>query len=150
VSVTWKDDPAGQAAIRNQLAMGLHNFALDVRDGVRQAAPQHTSKRPVAYRNTIQASTFLDGNVIAGSDVTNAHSSVQLHSVVYTSSSLGPLLERGAVPHDIWIPTGGAGILRVWHHPGFSARHHFFPGLMSALGGIASAFLRGKANTRFM
>ena len=144
MSTGWQDDAAGQAAALQGLAMGLHEFALDVRDGVRQAAPPHTSKRPVAYRNTIQASTFLDGTAIAGSDVTNAHTGVQLHSVVYTSSSLGPLLERGAAPHI--IPTLGG----TWHHPGFSPRHHFFPGLMSALGSIGSAFLRGKANTRFL
>lgn len=155
-------DTAGQQRVIEQLADGFDGFAQSVVERVKPLAPwgiglhpppPSRKRRPITvhYRNTIRATTFLQGQRIAGLDVKaggfNPDRSV-IQSIIYTPSFLGHMLElTGAGPHDIPIPISGgrtiAGFTLIIHHPGFKPRPHFIPGLLSAASD-AGASMRGR------
>lgn len=139
--VRFLPDAKGQEAVLRQLADGLDAFALDVRDKARAHAPFGTGEHPprgkkrpplqVHYRDTIGATTFLNGEVYAGHDVRTPQYNRRrwaICSVVYTTfAPFGHIYEvTGAGPHKIPGTIGAGG------HPGVSKRPHFVPGLFEA------------------
>lgn len=147
----WKDYEPGQEALLRSIADGLHEFANEVVAEVRAAAPPHTSKRPRAYRESIRATTYLRGEVIAGETLTLIDQRREIYSIVYTSSSLGHMLEFGTKPHIIpTLLTHGHITYRNWRHPGAQRRPHFVPGLLSARSRLPAAMTRGARASRVM
>lgn len=152
--MTFRIDEAGNQALMEAVAYGFHNYAEAMADTIRQLAPAHRSRRKVAYRSTIQASTWLNGQRIAGRDVkvtgysgrsagqaafdrSRLGRAASIRSIVYTTSSLGHLLEFGTQAHLIPVPAGlgryGTHSLRRIHHPGAGRRPHFTPGFLASL-----------------
>lgn len=153
---TFKIDEAGNEALFEAVAYGFHDFGNAMADLIRVAAPPHTSRRKVAYKRTISATTYLNGSRIAGQDVKIGHyggkNATQLafarsmkgrgaaiETIVYTTSALGHILEFGTQPHVIPVTDAArvtamgtmAGKRKV-HHPGSARRPHFGPGFLAS------------------
>jgi len=156
----WIPDKAGQAVFIESLAQGFDGFAEKVVENVKGLAPYgigvhppRGKKRPpliLHYRNTIRASTYLNGRLIAGRNVRARgfrRNAAQIQSIVYTSfTPFGHMFElTGAKPHDIPIPImrGGFTTTIIVRHPGISRRPHFVPGLLTAAS-EAGASIRGR------
>lgn len=154
----WKPYLPGQEELFIALASGLHEFAKEVADGVAAEAPKPSGRpdRPVPYRRTIRATTYMRSRLFAGSDVRNVRDQRrQIYSVVYTPSRLGHFLELGTKPH--WMDTlltANGPIHRRWRHPGAKRKPHFLKGLLKVRLRAGDAISRGarsssiKVNTR--
>jgi hypothetical protein len=152
----WSPDSAGEQALLEGLAGGLGRFAQDAANLIAVLAPKRdpSDRHPAdvpPYRDTIHASTYLNGKRVAGEAI-EARGFVPdlatLHSIVYTTSPIGPMLEiTGARPHDIPTPVGGnrfvGGYIRTQHHPGFARRPHFTPGILAASAQAGESFKSG-------
>lgn len=132
-------DEAANAAVIAAVAGAMDDLGQEAVGIVYGLAPHKSGH----YRTTIGASTYAGGKHYAGKHLKNiaqmGHGDVL--TVVYTSSPLGHLLERGTQPHD--IPMGhqgltvghpGANVGGVIHHPGSHPFPHFGPGAMAAIG----------------
>lgn len=150
----WVPNSEGEAQLLNGLAAGFDNFAEYVRQRVREIESglerYHRADVKTRYVDTIKQATYLNGVLVGGQDVSGgAQARGVIHSRVYTTSFLGHMLEiTGAAPHDIGLavgmPAGGSFIATI-HHPGFTRRPHFVPGLLSAAS-EAGVKIRGKVN----
>lgn len=149
----WVPYKEGEEALMQQLAAGLHAFALRAAISVSEAAPDPTKRpdRPVPYKRSITASTYLRGELFAGPDVANVRDQRRkLYSIVYTTSRLGHFLEFGTLPHPMdYIKVPGKGIFhRRWQHPGSERRPHFVKGVLSAASQASIAMAGGMKATR--
>lgn len=157
--VVWTDDKQGQQAILEDLGYGLDGFAQESARVIASLAPvgtgfhtRHGRVRLGHYKDTIHASTYVNGSRISGQDITAAGftpAKATLHSIVYTDSSLGHMLEiTGAGPHEIPIGQSSSVVgkfYNVVHHPGFTRRPHFAPGILAAAARAAEFFkVRGR------
>ena len=142
MSTTYEVLPEGHTQLLEALGLGLDEVARELQALVGNAAPPHTSRRKVPYRRTILRATWINGLQVYPSGGRKVKPPAayairremnSLQALVFTTSSLGPMLElRGAREHVIPIPSGGLGrygtrSVRRIHHPGFSARPHFAP-----------------------
>lgn len=134
-------DEAALARILEGVAGAMDDLGQEAVGIVYGLAPHKKGR----YRSTFGASTYAGGKHYAGKHLKNiaqmGHGDVL--TVVYTSSPLGHLLERGTQPHDIPIGnrswTGTArdrrtDVLRTIKHPGARRFPHFGPGAMAAVG----------------
>jgi hypothetical protein len=140
VSAKWVPQTAGERQLLAQLGAGIHGFAVEVRDRARGLAPYGTGVHPPRskteafyfhYRDTIRATTYVEGKRIAGFDVSAkgfGPARRTIESIVYTTARpFGHIYElTGAGPHKIPHTIGAGG------HPGVRKRPHFVPGLLIA------------------
>jgi hypothetical protein len=150
----WVPNTAGEAQLLAGLAAGANDFGEYVRQRVREVESglerYHRAGQRTRYVDTILQATYLNGELVGGSAVRGVGNvgRTPIRSVVYTSSFLGHMLEiTGAKPHDIGLAVGmpeGGDFLVTLHHPGFTRRPHFVPGLLSAVTEVG-AKMRGKA-----
>lgn len=153
----WVPDTEGEQILLEDLAAGANVFAEFVVERVKAIETSlekyhfysKTKPRSVRYRDTIRQATYLNGALVGGTDVRGGArpKGDSIHSRVYTTSFLGHMLElTGAKRHDIPIPIA-PGVFLVIDHPGFAARKHFVPGLLSAVSQVG-AKMRGTVNAR--
>lgn len=153
----WVPSTQGEQELLANLAAGANDFAELVVERVkaietgieRYHFQSRTKPRVGHYRDTIKQATYLNGELVGGTDVRGGARprGDTIHSRVYTTSFLGHMLElTGAKRHDIPIPVA-PGVFLVIDHPGFAARKHFVPGLLSAVS-LVGATMRGKMNAR--
>lgn len=153
----WVPDTQGEQAVLEDLAAGFDSFAQLVEDNVKAVErgieryhfQSRTKPRTVHYVDTIRHATYLNGELVGGTDVRGAArpKGDSIHARVYTTSFLGHMLElTGAARHDIPIPIG-PGVFLIIDHPGFAARKHFVPGLLMSVSQVG-ARMAGKFNTR--
>lgn len=150
----WVPSTDGEQQLLAGLAAGANEFGEFVVTRVKEVErgleryhfQSRTHPRTVHYVDTIRQGTYLNGELVGGTDVAGAARprGDTIHSRVYTTSFLGHMLElTGAKPHEIPIPVA-PGVFLIVDHPGFRRRPHFVPGLLSAVGEVG-ARMRGKA-----
>jgi hypothetical protein len=150
----WVPNSEGEAQLLAGLAAGADDFGEYVRQRVREVESglerYHRADVKTRYVDTILQATYLNGELIGGSAVRGVGNvgRTPIRTVVYTASFLGHMLEiTGAAPHDIGLSVGtpeGGSFIATLHHPGFTRRPHFIPGLLSAVSQVG-AKMRGKA-----
>lgn len=156
----------GEARVIAALAEGLADWADEAAAIVYQFAPGPSGRpdrRP--YRDTIKATTTLDGKVIRGEDVRvtgykgkkpaeaglggRRGESATLRAIVYTTNPLGHLIELGATAHRIRFPDQKrAGVPRQSgsiQHPGATRKPHFGPGVLASRSIAGDAIRRGAS-----
>ena len=161
----WVPDTAGEQALLEGLAAGFDAFAELVVERVKTIERGHEryhfrpghnpfARKPprggnVPYLSTIGHATYLNGVLVGGTNVRGGArpKGDSIHARVYSTSFLGHMLElTGAKAHEIPIPISDTAEIIV-HHPGFHARPHFVPGLLSAVGQVG-ATMAAKVNRR--
>lgn len=164
MSARWVWDAAGQEAVLEHMAQGMADFTVEVRNNVRAVMASIQGSRGTSgwpgkertgkYVRSIRATTFLNGEVFAGSPVRGIGTSPAqrtLFGVVYTTSYSGHMLELGTAPHEIprWVAGGEQGMVTkmVIHHPGATRRPHFWQGLAATVPRAGSIFA-GAARPR--
>jgi hypothetical protein len=105
----------------------------------------HKSNR---YRRSLGSTTYAGNALVAGKALRNRAriGKADIQTVVYTSSSLGLLLEAGTKRHDIPIQMEhGPMALKIVKHPGSRRFRHFGPGALAAVSRIPSVIAAGIA-----
>lgn len=153
----WVPNTEGEQILLQNLAAGFNDFGEFVRQRVREVEHglerYHRRDVRTRYVNTINQATYLNGELVGGVDVRGGARARgdTIHTRVYTTSFLGHMLEiTGAQPHEIGFAVGmpeGGDFLVTIHHPGFTRRPHFVPGLLSAVSQVGVK-MRGKALDR--
>jgi hypothetical protein len=132
-------DEAANAAVIAATAGAMDDLGQEAVGIVYGLAPHKTDR----YRRTIGASTYAGGKHYAGKHLKNiaqmGHADVL--TVVYTSSPLGHLLERGTQEHELTpaahlmtARSRNTDVLRTITHPGSRRFPHFGPGAMASVG----------------
>jgi hypothetical protein len=116
----------------------MDDFGQEAAGIVYGLAPSKRGK----YRKTIGTSTYMGGRHIAGKALGNIGKvpEADIQTIVYTSSTLGHLLEYGTQEHEI---PGAFGIPHGVIHPGSHRFPHFGPGAMQSVSRIGLAIVRG-------
>ena len=124
----FKINAPGMEQLLTTIATAMNELALEVADGVREAAPrgERGTERPLPtnrggayvfhgdpsrgsarYRKTIHATTFIRGRVFKGSPVRGVgRTTYDVRSVVYSTSFTAHMLEFGVAPHEIPVAHG--------------------------------------------
>ena len=137
-------DQAALDAVLEAIAGAMDDLGQEAAGIVYGLAPHRRGR----YRRSIGASTYIGGRLVAGKHLRNLAKigKADVQTVVYTSSPLGHLLERGTQPHYIGVEMehGPLGFKRV-KHPGSRPFPHFGPGAMATAGRAARIISAGIA-----
>lgn len=148
-------DEAALAKVISAVAGAMDDLGQEAVGIVYGMAPK--GARGGKYRRSIGASTYANGKYYAGKHLKNIGqmSHADVLTVVYTSSPLGHLLERGTQPIDVDAPnpwpmhfTAKSGDEVYTYHVRnrrVPRQPHFGPGAMASVGRAASVISAGIA-----